>query len=731
MQWFKNLNIGVKLISTFVFVALIAASIGLVGITNLQSVNQNEKMLYEKMTVPLGYLNTMTGMLQRQRVIMMIAVHANNDQTIEENISRSKKFAEDFSKAAHDYESTFIDENDKMQYGKLIALNDQFIQYENEIFQLARENKDDEAYELIEGKMRDIAKSEADQLEVITKANVNAAQMKDADNDRVAESSVRTMIIIAGLGMLTALGLGYFISRLISRPVKALEKASERIAKGDYNFEIEIASQDEVGRLANAFQSMTHTIKDELAFAQSLLTGIPNPLIIIGNDFVVTHANKPACDLVGFMADQLAGKMKVKDLFGTENITRTTLEGKSALNLNYQLRHKDGYDVPLLLSTLPLRNGKGEIDKVAAIFFDLREEVKKQKAYLKEQVAPIEETISIVASGDFTHSAVVDGSSDLFGLADNTNAMIVRIRELLAKVSEAVSATASASNEISSSTEEMAAGAQEQTQQTTDVAGAVEEMSKTIIETTRNATMASEIAMQSGENAREGGRVVEETMARMKKIAEVVKESAETVSALGKSSDQIGEIIQVIDDIADQTNLLALNAAIEAARAGEQGRGFAVVADEVRKLAERTTKATKEIATMIKQIQKDTSGAVTSMSHGTEEVEKGRELAEKSSRSLKDIISGSQKVVDVITQVAAASEEQATASEQISKNIEAISNVTQESAAGTQQIARAAEDLSHLTSNLQELLGQFSLGADSPTSGYHEKRQVSLHRSKR
>ncbi|MDP1994836.1 MAG: methyl-accepting chemotaxis protein, partial [Ignavibacteria bacterium] len=209
--------------------------------------------------------------------------------------------------------------------------------------------------------------------------------------------------------------------------------------------------------------------------------------------------------------------------------------------------------------------------------------------------------------------------------------------------------------------------------------------------------------------AKEGGKVVNETIAGMNRISEVVRKSAETVNELGKGSDQIGEIVQVINDIADQTNLLALNAAIEAARAGEQGRGFAVVADEVRKLAERTTKATKEIAVMIKQIQKDTGGAVESMNKGTEEVEKGKVLADKAGASLKEIIIGVEEVVDMSTQVAAASEEQSSAAEQISKNIEAISSVTHQSAAGVQQIARAAEDLNRLTVNLQELTSGFTI----------------------
>jgi methyl-accepting chemotaxis protein len=275
----------------------------------------------------------------------------------------------------------------------------------------------------------------------------------------------------------------------------------------------------------------------------------------------------------------------------------------------------------------------------------------------------------------------------------------------------------------------MAAGAQEQSSQTVEIATAVEEMTKTIFETTRNADNASQTAKKAGDLAKEGGKVVKETIEGMYRIEEVVKKSAQTVQALGNSSDQIGEIVQVINDIADQTNLLALNAAIEAARAGEQGRGFAVVADEVRKLAERTTKATKEIAGMIKQIQKDTGEAVTSMELGTSEVEKGKLLTEKAGNSLNEIINGSEEVVDIINMVASASQEQSAAAEQISKNIEAISSVTNQSASGAQQIAHAAEDLNNLTYNLQKTIEHFKI-SNNQSNAYHKNKNLSPAKNK-
>jgi len=287
------------------------------------------------------------------------------------------------------------------------------------------------------------------------------------------------------------------------------------------------------------------------------------------------------------------------------------------------------------------------------------------------------------------------------------------IRSTLEQVLESSAAVASASTQISSSTEELAAGAQEQSSQAGEVATAVEEMTKTLGETTENVRKVADGAREAKESARKGGDVVGQTISGMKRIADVVNQSAEQVKILGASSDKIGEIIGVIDDIADQTNLLALNAAIEAARAGEQGRGFAVVADEVRKLAERTSKATKEIAAMIRQIQTDTSQAVASMDKGTQEVGTGISLAEQAGTMLNDIVGNAQSVADMVGQIAAASEQQSSASEQISKNVEGISAVTHQSASGTQQIARTAEDLNRLTENLQHVLEQFKIEPDA------------------
>ncbi len=310
-----------------------------------------------------------------------------------------------------------------------------------------------------------------------------------------------------------------------------------------------------------------------------------------------------------------------------------------------------------------------------------------------------------LANRDLTVSVKPKSAKDALGKAFET--MISNFNDMICQLRLNATELASASNEISSSSEQMSKGAQDQSQQISQVSAAVEEMTATIVESSKNAGDATDASRKASENAGSGGQVVSETILGMQRIAEVVRSSATSIEKLAGSADQIGEITSVIDDIADQTNLLALNAAIEAARAGEQGRGFAVVADEVRKLAERTGKATGEITQMIKGIQQETVEAVQSMQTGIDEVERGRQLADKAGGSLNEIVVMSQRVMDMIQQIATAAEEQSSAAEQISKNIEHISSVTRETASGAQQSAAAAEELNRQAEALKSVVGQF------------------------
>jgi methyl-accepting chemotaxis protein len=320
------------------------------------------------------------------------------------------------------------------------------------------------------------------------------------------------------------------------------------------------------------------------------------------------------------------------------------------------------------------------------------------------------------AEGDLTTRVEVSSHDDVGQVSAEFNGFMEKLQDAMRQLTSSSQQMASATEEISAAASQSASGSQTQSDQANQVATAIEEMAATVTQVSDNSHQAADAARQAASTATEGGKVVDEVLTTMRSIAESVGTTAQKIEALGKNSEQIGKIIAVIDEIADQTNLLALNAAIEAARAGEQGRGFAVVADEVRKLAERTTKATKEIAQMIETVQVETRTAVANMQTGTEQVEVGVATTAKAGQSLGEIIRAAQQVGDMVTQIATATSQQTSTTDQIKANVTQIAKISSESAAGTQQSARACEDLSNLALDLQALVSKFNVGDEESES---------------
>ncbi|MBC8017679.1 MAG: methyl-accepting chemotaxis protein [Verrucomicrobia bacterium] len=319
------------------------------------------------------------------------------------------------------------------------------------------------------------------------------------------------------------------------------------------------------------------------------------------------------------------------------------------------------------------------------------------------------DTLAQVAAGDLTARSGITTRDEMGMLAREVNEMAGRLMETMNQVAQNSMQVASAANQLHATSEQIATGAEEVAAQTGTVATASEEMAATSTDIARNCHLAAEGGKHATSRAQAGAAVVEQTVTVMGRIAAQVKSSAATVAGLGERSDQIGAIIGTIEDIADQTNLLALNAAIEAARAGEQGRGFAVVADEVRALAERTTRATREIGEMIKSIQSETKGAVGAMEEGVKEVENGTREAAKSGESLKEILNQISEVTMQVNQIATAAEEQTATTGEITNNIMQITEVVQETSQGAHVSATAASHLAGLAEDLQRLVGQFRL----------------------
>ncbi len=314
-----------------------------------------------------------------------------------------------------------------------------------------------------------------------------------------------------------------------------------------------------------------------------------------------------------------------------------------------------------------------------------------------------------VADGDLRVKIEYRSGDEVGELSEAFRTMTESLRSTISQVSDTSTQVAAAANQLHATAEHIATGAEEVAAQAGTVATAGEEMSATSGDIARNCQMAADGAERASQSAGNGAEVVERTVTVMGQIAAKVQETARTVESLGERSDQIGAIIGTIEDIADQTNLLALNAAIEAARAGEQGRGFAVVADEVRALAERTTRATKEIGEMIKAIQKETKGAVTAMEQGVLQVETGTVEAAKSGQALQDILAQVNDVALQVNQIATAAEEQTATTAEISSNIMQITEVVQQTSQGAHESATAAAQLNGNAEELQRLVRQFKL----------------------
>ncbi len=310
-----------------------------------------------------------------------------------------------------------------------------------------------------------------------------------------------------------------------------------------------------------------------------------------------------------------------------------------------------------------------------------------------------------IADGDLR--VTVAPRSERDELATSFNAMTTNLTSMVRELTDHSGQLVSTATEIAASSDQLSQGAGNQSNEVSEVSSAVQEMTAAIVESSQNAGSASDLARAASDTATGGGQIISDTINGIQRMTEVARMSSESVSRLAESAEQINEVITVIDSIADQTNLLALNAAIEAARAGEQGRGFAVVADEVRKLAERTGKATGEIVDMIKAVQSETGAAVEAMESMKTETEQNRELTDKAGESLREIVGMSQRVMDVIQQIASASEQQSVTAEHIAQSIDHISSVTGETANGAAQSATAAEGLHRLAEDLQRMVGRF------------------------
>jgi len=471
--------------------------------------------------------------------------------------------------------------------------------------------------------------------------------LKNRINEQITYVFIAFFIVIL---ILTFVGLLILsIIKGITNSIGQLNIASKMLANGDLDTYVKIDREDEIGNLAKAFNLMVNNIKT----------------------------------LMSNLKDE-KNNLEAKELILQEKI-------KESLNLTEEI--------------------KIEKDSVEERIKNATKESERQKKYLADRAEKLFIAMERFSDGDLKVRLYSDyDDTDLIKkLFDGFNKTVSNIAKIVKEIIMATETITDSVEQIKEFSEAISSSTQEQSNQSGQVAVSIEQMTRTVYESASSAKMTSDAAINNGKVAKEGGLIVNRTIEKIREIAYIVEQSASMIKKLGESSGAIDEIVSVIDEIATQTNLLALNAAIEAARAGEQGKGFAVVADEVRKLAEKTTNATKEIARMIRNIQNETQRAVISIQDGTKQVSEGLEYSEKTGQALDKIVDETNMVVDMMGRIAVGTSQQSQVAESIAENIYSISLVSQQTANDIAKVADSTDDLSSLTENLQELMLQFKI----------------------
>jgi twitching motility protein PilJ len=345
------------------------------------------------------------------------------------------------------------------------------------------------------------------------------------------------------------------------------------------------------------------------------------------------------------------------------------------------------------------------------------------RARLQESITKLLQEVSGVAEGDLTREAEV--TADVTGaIADSFNYMIEQLRQIISNVQGATLQVTSSASQIQETALHLVEGSEVQANQIVQTTTAIDQMAESIQQVSRNAGNSSEVARQALVNARHGTEAVQNTIEGMNRIRDQVQETAKRIKRLGESSQEIGQITQLIDDIADRTSILALNASIQAAMAGEAGRGFAVVAEEVERLAIRSTEATKKIATLVKTIQGETNEAVAAMEKGIHEVVEGSKLANEAGQALGQIEGVSNQLAELIESITQAAKEQARSSEQLVRSMGEISQITEQTSSGTKQTAESVTGLAALADDLRASLSTFRLpGANRFSTEYNLEQE--------
>ncbi|WP_428561124.1 MAG: methyl-accepting chemotaxis protein [Solidesulfovibrio sp. DCME] len=506
-------------------------------------------------------------------------------------------------------------------------------------------------------------------------------------------------ILLTSIGVVVGIILGLFLAKTTMKQLgdepAALAAIAKRIADGDLSAKFD-ATRPEIG-VFGAIKHMTETLKNKLGFAEGLMRGMTTPLLVSDPNEKMLFVNSQLIEFTGRdgKPEDYIGTSIAKFFYNDESrqtITRQVFAEKRPIRKeNVEYKSISGEAKVCNIDCAPIFDFDSKLIATLTIATDLTEIVEQQRL-----------------AKEATAQGILHAAQQLEGV---------------------IEIVTSASEQLSAQIEQSTRGSEEQAHRIGETATSMEEMNATVMEVAKNASNAASTADQAKVKAEEGSKVVSQVVKGIEHVQSQSLEMKNDMGNLGKQAEGIGQILNVISDIADQTNLLALNAAIEAARAGEAGRGFAVVADEVRKLAEKTMTATKEVGAAIRGIQDGTKKNIDNVERSGKNIEEVTRLANHSGESLREIVSLAEVTTDQVRSIATASEQQSSASEEINRSIEDVNRISSETADSMRQSSQAVSELADQAQVLKRLIDEMkSEGGSSSNALPTGKKALALGR---
>ncbi|EMG37816.1 methyl-accepting chemotaxis sensory transducer with Pas/Pac sensor [Desulfocurvibacter africanus PCS] len=479
------------------------------------------------------------------------------------------------------------------------------------------------------------------------------------------------LLVSAALSLAVASLVMWFTSRQTMAPMTRLAELAREVAAGNFDYSFEYAASDSIGETVGAVKSMVRELKHELGFSRGVLDSVVVPCAVVDLDNRLTHVNQSAVDILGHQgeASKYLGMSLAEFAFRDGNrrtLSQDAMDKRRQLQREIEIRVEErGMPVHLRVVSTPIYDLDKQLIGAMSIWIDLTEE-RLQHGRVQEQ-----------------NLRIADAARRAREISDQVAQRVEQLDQAIGRSRD---------------------GAREQESRASQAATAMEEMSASVGEVARSATGASGLSERTRLLAEEGVAVVEQSERVMDEVAGQASTLAKDMADLGRQAQDIGKVLGVISDIADQTNLLALNAAIEAARAGEAGRGFAVVADEVRKLAEKTMTATREVGGYITSIQASARKNMTGTEAANASLTQGNELVRRTGQALFDILRMAQETADQVRVIASAAEQQSLASTQVAQSTEAVDRIAGETARAMEQSARSVSELGGLVHDLEAVM---------------------------